>query len=101
MIKVNIVTPDHLIVTMNVKMCLLPGIEGTLGVLEYHEPMIVALQSGEIICYTDFNQDDYINIDNIKKENIKKWLINGGIAKITSDECLISTLECQEVLEIH
>jgi F-type H+-transporting ATPase subunit epsilon len=47
-LKLEIVTPDGKIFEGDVDSVLLPGAEGEMGVLPQHEPLITALNAGEL-----------------------------------------------------
>ncbi len=92
MIIVDIVTPDHLVVSVGAYICLLPGVCGVLGVLEKHEPMVIALMAGEVVLHS--SDGGHMAAQG---EYTKKWRIDGGIARTDGNICAISVLECEEI----
>ena len=48
-LKLEIVTPESKIFSEDVEMVTLTGIDGTMGILPQHMPLMTALASGEII----------------------------------------------------
>jgi F-type H+-transporting ATPase subunit epsilon len=56
-LKLEIVTPDGIVVSQNVEMVTLPGSEGQMGILPLHIPLMAQVVPGEIIVRTgDTNQ---------------------------------------------
>jgi F-type H+-transporting ATPase subunit epsilon len=69
----EIVTPEELLFKDEVQFVVVPEVNGELGVLRNHAPMIAALKTG-IIRYTDSNGA------------IKKVAISGGFMEVMSND---------------
>jgi F-type H+-transporting ATPase subunit epsilon len=59
--KLDIVTPDGVAYSEEVEMVTLPGIEGQMGVLPEHTPLMTQIVPGEIIVQKD-GQDHYLAV---------------------------------------
>lgn len=61
-LRCEIVTPEKIVYSGDVDMIIVPGIEGELGILPLHIPLVTLLKVGEIRLKYDDRQD-YIAID--------------------------------------
>ena len=59
--KLEIVTGEGLVYTGEVEVLVAPGIEGELGILPHHAPLLTMLQPGEIRIVVD-GQEEYMVI---------------------------------------
>ena len=75
--KFEIVTPLDVLISKEVKMAVLPGVEGYLGVMSKHTPLMTLLKRGIISLY-DEN-------DNLLEKNV----IDGGVAEVKNEEIVI------------
>ena len=75
-INFDFVTPEASIVSSEVDMVLIPGIDGDAGILPDHAPFMTTLRQG--IVEVTFEQG-----------NVKKYLVEGGFADITQDKMTI------------
>jgi len=48
-LKLDIVTAERVVYSEDVDMIIAPGIEGQLGILPHHAPLMTMLQSGELV----------------------------------------------------
>ncbi len=46
--QVEIITPDESLYKGEAKAVSIPGIDGSLGILDHHAPLITALKTGEV-----------------------------------------------------
>ncbi|MEE8403767.1 MAG: ATP synthase F1 subunit epsilon [candidate division Zixibacteria bacterium] len=87
MFQLSIVTPEKVIFDGEVVSLLVPGMEGYLGILSNHAPLITALQPGRI----EF-QDD--------QDKIQVFSVSGGFVEVSGNKAtlLADTAEhCQEI----
>lgn len=75
-VSLEIVSPAKLLVSQAVDMVVIPGLEGDLGVLPEHSPMITVLRGGEVILY--------------EGERITaRYFVTGGFAEITEERVTV------------
>ncbi len=74
--KVEIRTPDKSVFTGEATLVQLPGIDGLFEILQYHAPLVAALQKGKVKV-----QD--------KDSNTRFFEINGGVAEVLRDNILV------------
>ena len=72
-INFDFVSPEASIVSSEVDMVLIPGVDGDAGILPDHSPFMTTLRQG--IVEVTFEQG-----------NVKKYLVEGGFADITQDK---------------
>ena len=72
MLKVEIVTPERLVRTAEGDEVTLPTIEGQIGILKGHIPLIVPLTAGEIVVKRKDGSRDY-------------FAVAGGFVEVLSD----------------
>lgn len=75
-INFDFVSPEASIVSSEVDMVLIPGVDGDAGILPDHAPFMTTLRQG--IVEVTFEQG-----------NVKKYLVEGGFADITQDKMTI------------
>ena len=75
-INFDFVSPEASIVSSEVEMVLIPGIDGDAGILPNHSPFKTTLRQG--IVEVTFEEG-----------NVKKYLVEGGFADITQDKMTI------------
>ena len=76
-LRLEIVTPDATVYSEDVDMVTLPGIEGQLGILPQHVPLMTQMVAGEMI---------------VRKNGQDRFLVVGeGFVEITGDHVAILT----------
>ena len=75
-INFDFVSPEDSIVSSEVEMVLIPGIEGDAGILPNHSPFMTTLRQG--IVEVTFEEG-----------NVKRYLVEGGFADINQDKMTI------------
>lgn len=75
-INFDFVSPEASIVSSEVEMVLIPGIDGDAGILPNHSPFMTTLRQG--IVEVTFQEG-----------NVKRYLVEGGFADITQDKMTI------------
>ena len=74
-IQVDIVTPERLLISDEVDMITLPGLDGQMGILGGHAPLLSALDIGEIILHRG-DESEYI-------------AVGGGVVEVRPDKVTI------------
>ena len=75
-INFDFVSPEESIVSSEVEMVLIPAKEGDAGILHNHAPFMSILRQGIVEVTFD-------------KDNIKKYLVEGGFADVTPEKITI------------
>lgn len=74
--KVEIITPDVSLFNGEAKAVSMPGIDGDLGILDNHAPLITALKAGDVKVTTDDGKDQL-------------FTLKGGTAEVLNNKVLI------------
>ena len=61
-IRCEVVTVERVVFQDDVDMVVAPGIEGQLGILPHHAPLITALTYGELVLHREGEEDEFIAI---------------------------------------
>jgi len=90
MFKLSIVTPEKIVYEGEVSSLIVPGIEGYLGVLSHHAPLITALQTGKI----EFKSDD---------GKLHIFAASGGFIEVSNNQAtlLADTAEHSEEINVE
>lgn len=86
-IRVEIVTPRRELFSGDVQMVTLPGIEGQMGVMGQHAPLLTTLEIGEIILHRPGMENDYI-------------AVTGGVVEVRPDKVIILARSAERADEI-
>tara|TARA_B100000676_G_C17994489_1_gene796950 strand:- start:623 stop:1039 length:417 start_codon:yes stop_codon:yes gene_type:complete len=87
-LKLELVSPEKLILSEDVEMAVLPGGEGDFGVMRGHSPVISTLRPGEIVIF--------------EKNKIKSRIfVGGGFAEVNDQICTILAEDVQNVDDIN
>ncbi len=73
---IEIITPDKSLFKGEAKGVTVPGIDGSLGILNNHAPLISALKSGKVKVTTADGKDEFFDI-------------NGGVAEVLNNKVII------------
>jgi F-type H+-transporting ATPase subunit epsilon len=74
--RLEIITPDKKLFEDDVKSVILPGIDGSFGILDKHAPMISALKKG-LVKATDTNSAQH------------QFEINGGVVEVLNNKVIV------------
>ena len=85
-IKVEVVTPASAVLDVKASEVVLPGIEGQIGVLPGHLPLLTALDIGEMIVRTP--------------EGTRRFVLEGGFAEVHRTKVTVLTEGCRGVDEL-
>lgn len=84
--RLEIVTAERLCYADDVDVLVAPGIEGQLGILPHHAPLMTMLQPGELI---------------IRKSGEELyWAIGGGFIEVCQDKVIVLADTCEYTEEI-
>jgi F-type H+-transporting ATPase subunit epsilon len=61
-IRCEVVTAERIVFQDDVAMVVAPGIQGQLGILPHHAPLMTSLTCGELVIYREGLEDEYIAI---------------------------------------
>lgn len=64
MFRLSIVTPERVVYDDNVRSMTVPGIDGYLGILAHHAPIITALKPGKIEYFDESGQLFILSVSN-------------------------------------
>lgn len=86
-LKLEIVTAERQVFSDEVNAVIAPGVEGQLGILPHHAPLMSMLQPGELI---------------IKKDDEENFLfVSGGFLEVRPDKVIILADACERCEEIN
>jgi len=86
-LKLEIVTPSGPAYSHEVDMVTLPGLEGEMGILPMHAPLITRIGQGEIVARHGSEED--------------RFLVTGGIADITQERVSVLTIFATSEVNIN
>jgi F-type H+-transporting ATPase subunit epsilon len=87
-VNLEIVSPEKLLLSRDVDMVVIPALEGDMGVLEGHAPMMVILRGGVVSLYSGDQVTDTL-------------FVAGGFAEVTPERCTVLADEAMPVNEIE
>jgi F-type H+-transporting ATPase subunit epsilon len=87
-INLEIVSPEKLLLSRDVDMVVIPAMEGDMGVLEGHAPMMVLLRGGVVSLYEGDRVTDTL-------------FVAGGFAEVTGERCTVLAGEAMPVNELE
>ena len=85
-IKLDIVTAERIVYSEEVDEVIAPGVEGQLGILPHHAPLMTMLQSGELVVKRGNNEDI--------------MAISGGFLEVRPDRVIILADSAERAEEI-
>jgi F-type H+-transporting ATPase subunit epsilon len=88
-ILVEIITPEHIKYSQKADMVVVPGVEGGLGVMAGHIPLVTRLEIGEVRVHED--------------NNITRFAISGGYLEATPEKAVIlaESAESSEEIDVN
>lgn len=86
-IKVEIISPEKVLVSRDVDMVVMPGEEGDIAAMPEHAPMMLLLRGGTVTLYEGEKATD-------------RYFVGGGFADMTPTRCTILADEAVPVTEI-
>ena len=85
-IKLDIVTAERIVYSEEVDEVIAPGVEGQLGILPHHAPLMTILQSGELVVKRGSDEDI--------------MAISGGFLEVRPDRVIILADSAERAEEI-
>jgi F-type H+-transporting ATPase subunit epsilon len=85
-LKLDIVTAERIVYSEEVDIVVAPGVEGQLGILPHHAPLMTILQSGELVVRRG-NQEDSV-------------AISGGFLEVRPDRVIVLADSAERAEEI-
>jgi F-type H+-transporting ATPase subunit epsilon len=85
-IKIEIVTPEKLVYSDEVDAVLAWGVEGQLGILPHHAPLMTMLQPGDLV-FRKGSEEEYLTI-------------SGGFLEVRPDKVVVLADACERAEEI-
>ncbi len=86
-IKLEIITAERQVFSDEVNLVVAPGIEGELGILPHHAPLMTILKPGELL---------------IKKDGEEIYMaVSGGFLEVRPDKVIILADACERAEEIN
>ena len=76
----QLVSPEKILLDKEVTMVVIPGIDGDIGVLSNHAPLLTLLRPGVVTVYEE-------------AKVLVKFFVNGGFAEITPQRCMALVTE--------
>ena len=85
-LRLEVVSPEGRVFTDDVDMVVVPGIEGELGILPHHTPLVTALGTGEL---------------RIRRAGtVQYMLISGGFVEVRGDKVVVMAFVAEHSDEI-
>ncbi|MGH8014877.1 MAG: ATP synthase F1 subunit epsilon [Candidatus Zixiibacteriota bacterium] len=88
MFRLSIVTPEKVVYEGEISSLIVPGIEGYLGILSHHAPLITALQTGKI---------EFKDVDN----KLKIYAVSGGFIEVSHNQATLLADTAEHADEIN
>ncbi len=85
-LKLDIVTAEHIVYSEDVDAVIAPGVEGQLGILPHHAPLMTILQAGELVARRGGEEDTLA--------------ISGGFLEVRPDRVIVLADSAERAEEI-
>jgi F-type H+-transporting ATPase subunit epsilon len=85
-LKLEVITAERQVLSDDVNIVVAPGIDGELGILPHHAPLITMLKPGELLIRKD-GQETYL-------------FVSGGFLEVRPDKIIILADSCERCEEI-
>jgi len=85
-LKLDIVTAERIVYSEDVDVVIAPGIEGQLGILPHHAPLMTILQAGELVVRKGSEEDSLA--------------ISGGFLEVRPDRVIVLADSAERAEEI-
>ncbi len=86
-LRIEIVTAESVVYEDDVEIVVIPGVEGQLGILPHHAPLLTALQPGELV---------------VRKEGEETAIaVSGGFVQVSDDKVIVLADSAERAEEIN
>ena len=86
-LRIEIVTAESVVYEDDVEIVVIPGVEGQLGILPHHAPLLTALQPGELV---------------VRKEGEETAIaVSGGFVQVLDDKVIVLADSAERAEEIN
>ena len=86
-LRLEIVTAESIVYEDDVEIVVIPGVEGQLGILPHHAPLLTALQPGELV---------------VRKEGEETAIaVSGGFVQVLDDKVIVLADSAERAEEIN
>lgn len=91
----EVITPDETLFVGNISHVVLPGLDGSFGILKGHAPMISALSAGSVkvdqIVAENNDEDAFAGKYNetFREKESFSFEINGGVIEVKEDKVIV------------
>ncbi len=86
-LRLELLTIERQLLDEQVNMVIAPGADGVVGILPHHQPLLTALQHGELIIRVDGKADRYV-------------AIGGGVMQVLPDHVVVLADRAEHAEEI-
>lgn len=86
-LRFELVSPERLLLSQEVEMVVVPGLEGNFGALPRHAPFLSLVRSGVVEVYA-------------AKKVIERLFVSGGYAEVTPTRCTLLAEEALPLAEL-
>lgn len=74
-LRFSLVSPENVLLDQDVTMVVIPGLDGDIGVLPNHAPLLTLLRPGVVSVYEE-------------AKILVKFFVNGGFCEVTPEKCM-------------
>ncbi len=86
-LRLEILTIERQLFDEEVSMVIAPSADGVVGILPHHQPMLTALEHGELVIRVEGRQDRYV-------------AIGGGVMQVLPDQVVVLADRAEHAAEI-
>ena len=88
----EVLTPDEILFKGNVSQVILPGLDGSFGILDSHAPLISALAEGDVRVDQDTEENKSFTgrlNKEFKKDSQFTFTIKGGVVEVNDNKIIV------------
>ena len=85
----ELVTPEALLLAEEVGLVVVPGVEGDMGIMAGHAPVITSLRPGLVTVHED-----------IGASPSRGFFVGGGVAEVNGERCLVLAEEAADLADL-